>query len=176
IADVKQLEDELIKYFTVMRKNNGTPYSTSSIRSCLFVLNRFFNSDLSKIKPIDLNDKKIFSDLWAILNGKFRELSELGYGEIKGSDALTLEEVKIILNNSTTSKESPRGLLHRIFFYNAILLDLRGGEHFTLEASNFIKQKNEEGYIVKIYKSKTNQRTADCPGQAETFNIPNLSD
>ncbi|CAG8595955.1 1739_t:CDS:2, partial [Acaulospora morrowiae] len=122
IADVKQLEDELIKYFTVMRKNNETPYSISSIH------------------------------LWTVLNGKFYELSKLGYNEIKDSNALTLEEIKIILNNSTTSKESPR------------------------EASNFIKQKNEEGYIIKIYKSKTNQRTADCPGQAETFNIPNLSD
>ncbi|CAG8823017.1 16371_t:CDS:2, partial [Cetraspora pellucida] len=175
ISNPKQLEEELCKYFTVCCKTNGDEYSVASLQSAINALNRYFNDETSKLKPIDLNDKKAHPDLWCTLNGKIKTLSSSGFGESNGSDALTIDEVQQILSYSQTSRLNPQGLLNRVFFFNALCLGLRGGEHFLLELFSF-KKKDSGGYEVKLYRSKTNQRSLESPGVAETFSIPPIFD
>jgi hypothetical protein len=128
------------------------------------------------LKPIDLNDKKAHLDLWHTLNGKIKILLASGYGESNGSDALTINEVQRILSHPQLSKYNPKGLLNRVFFFNALCLGLRGGEHFLLELASFNKKKDFGGYEIKLFRSKTNQRSLESPGVAKTFSIPPIFD
>ncbi|KAF0483847.1 zinc finger mym-type protein 2-like [Gigaspora margarita] len=111
-----QLEEELCKYFTVCYKTTSDEYSVTSLQFAINALNRYFNGETSKIKPINLNNKKAHPDLWRTLNGKIKTLSASGYGETNGSDALTIDKVQRILLHPQTSKLNPKGLLNGIFF------------------------------------------------------------
>ncbi|PKY62172.1 hypothetical protein RhiirA4_488201, partial [Rhizophagus irregularis] len=82
---------------------------------------------------------------------------DLGYGEAKGSDGLSFEEIQQILSHKLMDRSMPERLLRRVFFHNAIILGLRGGEHSLIKANNFKKRKDGE-YDVYIYRSKTNQQ------------------
>ncbi|CAG8451451.1 5142_t:CDS:2, partial [Dentiscutata heterogama] len=64
ISNPKQLEEELCKYFTMCHKANGDDYSVTSLQSAINAFNRYFNGETSKLKPIDLNNKKAHPDLW----------------------------------------------------------------------------------------------------------------
>ncbi|KAF0518632.1 zinc finger mym-type protein 2-like [Gigaspora margarita] len=79
IDDTSKLETQLCEYFTVAKKSDGSEYTVSSLLSAVRAINRFYNSNFSKVKPVDLCDKKAFPSLWEILDGKTRDLSEKGY-------------------------------------------------------------------------------------------------
>ena len=49
----------------------------------------------------------------------------------------------------------PERLLRRVFFHNAIILGLRGGEHSLIKTNDFKKHK-DGGFDMYIYHSKTN--------------------
>ncbi|KAF0541173.1 zinc finger mym-type protein 2-like [Gigaspora margarita] len=42
------------------KKSDGSEYTVSSLLSAIRVINRFYNSNISKVKPVDLYDKKVF--------------------------------------------------------------------------------------------------------------------
>ena len=90
-------------------------------------------------KPVEILNPKVYFDLNATVNGKLKNLTAKGLGERAGSDGLTLQEVEQILSHHTMQCNNPEGLLRRIFFYNSILLALRGGEHHDLRIDNFVK-------------------------------------
>ncbi len=64
----------------------------------------------------------MFPDLWQILDGKLKDITEQGKEEIKESDSLSLDKVKIIFNSPILDINTPTGLLKTIFFYNALFL------------------------------------------------------
>ncbi|CAG8750609.1 1602_t:CDS:1 [Gigaspora margarita] len=64
ISDPNQLEEELCKYFTIYHKTTSDKYSVIFLQSAINTLNQYFNCKTSKIKLIDLNNKKAHSDLW----------------------------------------------------------------------------------------------------------------
>ncbi|CAG8809354.1 2104_t:CDS:2, partial [Cetraspora pellucida] len=171
IDNVQELEVQLCEFFAVAEKGDGSPYSVNSLLAAIRAINRFYNSSVSKIKPVNLCDRQAFPDLCEILDGKTKDLAEKGYGETHGSDSLSFEEIQSILQHEATSRNTPEGLLYRIFLYNAIFLALRGGEHYTLMLKNFQKRK-DGGFDVYIYKSKTNQRGLDNLGAADKISIP----
>ncbi|GBB95050.1 hypothetical protein RclHR1_24670001 [Rhizophagus clarus] len=74
------------------------------------------------------------------------------------------------------SGKDPINLLYRIFFFNAIFLGLRGGEHFNLQFQNFIRRKDKyDRFDDIIYKSKTNQHGAnDIESQGDKLYIPEI--
>ncbi|CAG8794841.1 1179_t:CDS:2, partial [Gigaspora rosea] len=113
IVNVTELEVQLYEYFTVAKKEDGSPYSVSLL--------------LAAIRAI---------------NSKTKDLFEKRYGEMNRSDALTFEEIRTILSHEATSRDTSNGLLYSVFVYNAIFLVLRGDEHYTLMADHFHKRKN----------------------------------
>ncbi|CAG8779205.1 2260_t:CDS:2, partial [Racocetra fulgida] len=171
INETSKLEMELCDYFTVAEKEDGSSYSVSSLLAAIQAINRFYNSSTSKIKPVNLCDWQAFPNLWEILDGKIKDLSEKGYSETNGSDLLSIEEIQQILQHEATLKDTLNGLLNWVFFYNAIFLALRGGEHYTLMANHFQKRK-DGGFNVFIYKSKTNQRGLKNLDSADKISIP----
>ena len=59
-----------------------------------------------------------------------------------------------------------------MLFYNALLLGIRGKEHFAFLLEDF-KKRDDGGFTVYIYRSKTNQRGAfGNRGKADKILIP----
>ncbi|CAG8596643.1 3558_t:CDS:2 [Funneliformis mosseae] len=96
-----------------------------------------------------------FPDLHLILDGKLKELAEVDFAI------------------SYTYSRNAIKTLKRIFFYNAIFLGLRGGEHYKLKFSHFHK-KYDGGYDVNITRSKIKQGGIEDPnnGSDDKLQIP----
>ncbi|PKK78182.1 hypothetical protein RhiirC2_835244, partial [Rhizophagus irregularis] len=131
VADIHELEVQIQNFIVVMKTKYGEDYKATSINACIDALNRHLNQ-YSVIRPLDLKDRRMFPSLWQILDGKLKDITEQGKGEIKGSDSLSLDEVKLMFNSPILSTDTPTGLLKTVFFYNALFLGLRGGEHYIL--------------------------------------------
>jgi integrase len=155
-----------------MRQQNGQEYSASSVRAAIAAIRRHL-IDNSAIKGVDVQQESLFPNLWKVFNGKIKYLSDFGLNEPKGSDALTVDEIIQILNHQKMDSSTPRRLLYRIFFYNAILLGLRGGEHSSLMVDDF-KKRPDGGFDVWIFRSKANQRVnTNHRGKGEKLILPN---
>ncbi|RIB00534.1 hypothetical protein C2G38_2233960, partial [Gigaspora rosea] len=89
IVNVTELEVQLYEYFTVAKKEDGSPYSVSLL--------------LAAIRAI---------------NSKTKDLFEKRYGEMNRSDALTFEEIRTILSHEATSRDTSNGLLYSCGLYN----------------------------------------------------------
>ncbi|CAB4424878.1 unnamed protein product [Rhizophagus irregularis] len=172
IATEAELDQQLSEYIAAMRQQNGQEYSASSVRAAIAVIRRHL-IDNSAIKGVDVQQESLFPNLWKVFNGKIKYLSDFGLNEPKGSDALTVDEIIQILNHQKMDSSTPRRLLYRIFFYNAILLGLRGGEHSSLMVDDF-KKKPDGGFNVWIFRSKANQRVnTNHRGKGEKLILPN---
>jgi hypothetical protein len=171
VDNVDELDKQLSEYIAAMKQQNGNDYSVSSIRAAVAALYRHLNKT-SIIKHINLYDSNIFTGFSETVNGKIKYLSDLGHGEVNGSDGLTAEEIKQILSHKLMDGSTPERLLYRVFFHNAIILGLRGGEHSYVMADDFKKRK-DGGFDVYIYRSKTNQRGLNNRGKADVLIIPN---
>jgi len=157
-----------------MKQQNGQEYSANSVRAAIAAIRRHL-IDNSAIKGVDIQQESLFPNLWKVFNGKIKYLSDLGLNEPKGSDALTVNEIIQILNHQKMDSSNPKRLLYRIFFYNAILLGLRGGEHSSLMIDDF-KKRSDGGFDVWIFRSKANQRVnTNHRGKGEKLILPNNS-
>ncbi|GES88635.1 zinc finger MYM-type protein 2-like [Rhizophagus clarus] len=172
----EELEDQLCRFVHAMRKKDGSEYHVSSVNSCMFAINRHLNNKSVLSKPINIMDKDQHYKLWQILNGKVKSLVSQGREKRNGADGFTEDDLLQILDHPAMSGNDPASLLYRIFFFNAIFLGLRGGEHFNLQLQNFIRRKDKYGgFDVIIYKSKTNQRGANnIESQGDKLYIPEI--
>jgi hypothetical protein len=154
-----------------MKQKNGQQYSASSIRCAIAALHRHLTKN-SVISGINIHDQATFPTFWEVTNGKIKFLSDLGLNDAKGADALTINEIQTILNHRTLDGTTPERLLYRIYIYNSFLLGIRGKEHCSLLLEDFVK-KEDGGFTVYIYRSKTNQRGAfGGRGKADKILIP----
>ncbi len=94
-----------------------------------------------QITGINIHDQAIFTTLWEVVNGKLKFLSDLGLNDAKDADALSMDEILTILNHKTLDSSTPERLLYRIYFYIALLLGIRGKEHFALLLEDFKKRE-----------------------------------
>jgi len=155
-----------------MRTKHGSEYKAASVNAAIAAIKRYLDSN-SVLGPIDLYNKDVVPRFCAIADGKLKALAEMGNAETHGSDALEDYEISMILNHHLIDNSTPERLIRRLFIHNAILLGLRGGEHYSLKA-NWFKKRLDGGYDVTIYRSKTNQRGLnDNKGVADTLVIPN---
>jgi hypothetical protein len=155
-----------------MKKNNGEEYSVNSVRAAVAAINRHLQRH-SKVEKVDLYDLSTFRSFIEVTSGKIKFLTDLGHGEVKGADAFTDGEIQQILSHICMDGSTPARLLRRLFFFNVCLLGLRGGEHHLLNASSF-KKRDDGGYDVVIYRSKTNQRGfISNKGKADHLILPN---
>ncbi|KAF0495077.1 zinc finger mym-type protein 2-like [Gigaspora margarita] len=61
IDNTSKLETQLCEYFTMAKKSDKSEYTISSLLSAVRAINRFYNSNISKVKPVNLCNKKAFS-------------------------------------------------------------------------------------------------------------------
>nr|CAG8479634.1 10354_t:CDS:2 [Entrophospora candida] len=158
-------------------RNSGRVQAThNSTKSWINIkVLELFRADVGYSKKIEeIGDKNILEDQLSKFILAMKKIDRTPYhaSSIQNSDGLTLQEVRMILSQKTT----PEGFSRHIFFYNSILLALRGGEHRTLKINNFLK-RCDGGIDIQLFKSKTNQRGLDNPeAQAEVISLPNIKD
>ncbi|CAG8749185.1 975_t:CDS:1, partial [Funneliformis caledonium] len=133
ITTKEELENQLCCFIHSIKKQDGTEYHASSVNNCLYTLNRHLNEKSTLPKLINILDKKVYYKLWQVFNGKVKNLANQGLAEHTGSIGFTEEEILHIMNHPIMTGDTPTGLLYWVFFFNAILLGLRGGEHFNLQ-------------------------------------------
>ncbi|PKY55488.1 hypothetical protein RhiirA4_474978 [Rhizophagus irregularis] len=63
-----------------------------------------------------------------------------------------------MLNSPILSTDTLTCLLKTDFFYNALFLGLRGGEHYVLKFNDFKAKIDGSGIEICIPRSKINQR------------------
>jgi len=171
ITSIQELDKQLATYIAEMKQKNGQQYSASSVRCAIAAIHRHLVKN-SAITGVNIHDQAKFSTLWEVVNGKLKFLSDLGLNDAKGADALSIDEILTILNHKTLDGSTPERLLYRIYFYNAFLLGIRGKEHFSLLLEDF-KKRDDGGFTVYIYRSKTNQRGVfGNRGKADKILIP----
>ncbi|CAB4432980.1 unnamed protein product [Rhizophagus irregularis] len=146
IATEAELDQQLSEYIAAMRQQNGQEYSASSVWTAIVAIRRHL-IDNSAIKGVDVQQESFFPNLWKVFNRKIKYLSDFGLNEPKGSDALIVDEIIQILNHQKMDSSTPRRLLYRIFFYNAILLGLCSDEHSSLMVDDF-KKRPDGGFDV----------------------------
>ncbi|CAJ0758231.1 4385_t:CDS:2, partial [Entrophospora sp. SA101] len=153
-----------------MPKKKATHNSTKSWNKVL----ELFRADVGYSRKIEeIDDKNILEDQLSKFILAMKKIDRTPYhaSSIQNSDGIALQEVRMILSHPSFQKTTPEGFLRHIFFYNSILLALRGGEHQTLKINNFLKRC--DGRIdIQLFKSKTNRRSLDNP-EAQAKNIIN---
>ncbi|CAG8555067.1 6713_t:CDS:2 [Funneliformis mosseae] len=171
IDSIQELDNQLATYVAEMKQKNGQQYSASSVRCAIAAIHRHLIKH-SVISEINIHDQATFSILWEVLNGKLKFLSDLGFSDAKGADVLSIDEILTIFNHKILDSTTPERLLYQIYFYNALLLGIRGKKHFALLLEDF-KKREDGGFTVYIYHSKTNQRGAfRNRGKADKILIP----
>uniref|UniRef100_U9U8L6 Uncharacterized protein n=1 Tax=Rhizophagus irregularis (strain DAOM 181602 / DAOM 197198 / MUCL 43194) TaxID=747089 RepID=U9U8L6_RHIID len=133
------------------------------------------------VKSVDVQQKSLFPNLWKVFNRKIQYLLDFSLNEPKGSDALTVDKIIQIFNHQKMDSSTLRRLLYQIFFYNAILLELRGKEYFKLDVFDNIspinsmninkKQVNRTFLTVKEVLKQSNHQNI-MSTKANTFQIP----
>ncbi|CAJ0860501.1 901_t:CDS:2 [Entrophospora sp. SA101] len=146
-------------------RNSGRVQAThNSTKSWNKVL-ELFRADVGYSRKIEeIDDKNILEDQLSKFILAMKKIDRTPYhaSSIQNSDGIALQEVRMILSHPSFQKTTPEGFLRHIFFYNSILLALRGGEHQTLKINNFLKRC--DGRIdIQLFKSKTNRRSLDNP-------------
>ncbi|CAB5368052.1 unnamed protein product [Rhizophagus irregularis] len=129
-------------------QQNGAEYSVQSIKSARFAIARHINT-YSKIRPQEITNKNIYSELYNAITGKIKLLTDQGLGEIHGADAFTQDEIRKIINHPTMQPDSPKGLIQQF------------------------KKRKDGGIDVTFYRSKCNQRSlSESNSKAEVISIP----
>jgi hypothetical protein len=171
VTPVQELDKQLASYIAEMKQKNGQQYSGSSIRCAIAALHWHLSKN-SIITNVNIHDRTMFPTFWEVINGKIKFLSDLGHNDAKGANALSIDEISTILNHKMLDGSTPERLLYRVYFYNAIFLGIRGNEHFALLLEDF-KKREDGGFTVYIYRSKTNQQGAfGNRGRADKVIIP----
>ncbi|GET58211.1 hypothetical protein GLOIN_2v1779027 [Rhizophagus irregularis DAOM 181602=DAOM 197198] len=104
----------------------------SSVQAAIAAIRQHLINN-SVIEGVDVQQKSLFPNLWKVFNRKIQYLLDFSLNEPKGSDALTVDKIIQIFNHQKMDSSTLRRLLYQIFFYNAILLELRGKEYFKLD-------------------------------------------
>ncbi|CAB5212116.1 unnamed protein product [Rhizophagus irregularis] len=137
----EELERQLVLFFVSCKQQNGAEYSVQSIKLARFAIARHINT-YSKIRPQEITNKNIYSELYNAITGKIKLLTDQGLGEIHDADAFTQDEIRKIINHPTMQPDSPKGLIRCIFWHNAFELALQA-EVISIPADNAVIQDYE---------------------------------
>ncbi|CAG8620048.1 3138_t:CDS:2 [Cetraspora pellucida] len=105
ISDQKQLESNLVHFFSYAKCANKEEYSMNSVLLAIAAFQHYI-TEKSPLKGINLCDKQQFPTLNTLLNRMIKWLSTKCKGETKGSESLTLDECLHILKHNSINENS----------------------------------------------------------------------
>ncbi|CAG8708617.1 14701_t:CDS:1, partial [Dentiscutata heterogama] len=63
VDNVSKLEAQLCEYFSIIKKGDRSPYMVLLLLAAISAINRFYNSSISKVKPVNLCNQQVFLNL-----------------------------------------------------------------------------------------------------------------
>ncbi|CAJ0635744.1 7226_t:CDS:2 [Entrophospora sp. SA101] len=174
LDDKDRIEKEVSEFIVGAKTKQNQVYSRSSLKNAVAGISRHLRN-VKKDWNYNLCKKEHFPKLNGILDGQLKLMKKQGIGEARPYDALTSDEVKLILNHNVCSPNNPAGLLYRIFMWICLLGCARGGEHHSLVILQFEDTEddpsgvNGPNYDIRLYLSK-------CPSHYKlTQNIEGIN-
>ncbi len=151
--DNKTLSDQLEQFIVEVRKSNGQEYKASSLYTGFCALAWGISEIFENIRVVNLFDNYQFKGLQRTLDGRMKSLANQGDKNRKQSEPLETDEIRFILNSPTTTTDTPKGLLWRVWIWITLLCCLRGGDAKWLKAS-WIKEMDDGGMQLELPKEK----------------------
>ena len=109
-----------------------------------------------------LNSKNYFFNATrATLDSRMKELTEMGLNVVNGSDTVTPQDEACLWDSGVFDLNTAKGLSFCVFFYNAKVFGLRGGqEHRDLTPDQFSIFDGADGRFIR-YTSKTTKNVSE---------------
>ncbi|PKY60637.1 hypothetical protein RhiirA4_412768, partial [Rhizophagus irregularis] len=129
----EELERQLVLFFVSCKQQNGAEYSVQSIKSARFAIARHINT-YSKIRPQEITNKNIYSELYNAITGKIKLLT----------DQVLVEFTGYWFKSAQMGEKSVKGLMKEIATITEIDCDKR---KFTNHSGRktFIQISKSEG-------------------------------
>ncbi|KAI8136416.1 hypothetical protein BJV82DRAFT_676601 [Fennellomyces sp. T-0311] len=147
---IEKLQLHLRKFFTGLRKIDGTEYKTKNIHNCLAALNRHIKENYDPNNPLDIMNDPRFAGVRRVIDGKMKNITKQGGLRTEGSSAITEEEQRILLNSPGYSRDTAAGLVHRVHFWIGLYGAVRGQQHAQLTL-DMIERRN---MIISVLYSR----------------------
>ena len=120
-----------------VRKANGEPYTPRTILQILAGLLRYMREQKKHV--FNLMDSKAFPELHRLLDSLFRNLHAHVGTDRRQAKVIGFDEERQLWASGALSTDTPQELLNAVFYYNGVILALRGGdEHNVLKLSQMV--------------------------------------
>ncbi|KAJ5070856.1 hypothetical protein M0811_01837 [Anaeramoeba ignava] len=159
LLDSETLQMHLSKLILQLKTQDEQEYSSSSIYYCAAGWNRFLKEHDFKAKRPErsLLQGREFWKFQNILHYKMKILDDLGKGEKKHYEPVTLEEFQAL--KATFNISEPRGLIGTLILQFGIFCAFRGGDYWRLKMGNVTLKKDQQEYFeIRLFREKNNQR------------------
>ncbi|XP_078616860.1 zinc finger MYM-type protein 2-like [Branchiostoma floridae x Branchiostoma japonicum] len=154
------------KYLTEVRKQDGKPYTPSTLQTLAHGLDHHIKEDLG-IDHLDLMSNNLqFADVRNALINQKQLLSHLEGTSKYGVKEFT-EQDEAKLWRKVFDLNTPKGLLYAVYYHNCKLFGVwTGEEHHSLTVSQYSFGKNNKGQFVKFVRQGRRKKDQ---GKAYTY-------
>ena len=156
-GDIPYLERWLCRFVVEARKQDGQPYPPSSLQNLLSGILRCMREQHSDTPDFLSKKDWRFRALRGTIESTFAELRKNGVGaEVKHTPIIEKKEEEQLWSVGVMGVDTPRLLLHAVFFYVGKIFCLRGG----VEQRSLRYHSSSEGVIqITMFMLRTAQRT-----------------
>ena len=175
--DEQILRNWLCRFFTEVRKGDGSYYCPRSLSSMLASLQRHIENVSPHGARIQ-NREGHFKPLHTLLENLYKNLHKQGVGtSTVQSEIVTHDEEKTLWECGALGVHSPESLLNAVFYYNGLNFTLRGGdEHRNLSLTQItFGNEPDPADPTKVIKfvEYTENGSKNRPGGCKQLNLYN---
>ncbi|KAI8585854.1 hypothetical protein BDZ88DRAFT_455550 [Geranomyces variabilis] len=141
------LADHLEAFIHGLRKDNGCNYKDSTLKVGFAALARH----IKKRRKLDLHNDNIFAGVSTVLDRRCKDLQDAGCGGTNHSGSISIDELYKILSSDLCNRNTPRGLINRVYLQVAYFLANRGGDTYRAELQHLQKKTTSDGRFYYEY-------------------------
>lgn len=138
----------LPKFFSEVRKKDGSQYTRNSLCALRFGLNRYFRP----LFKVDIIKDKSFDEANKAYEAHCKNLKDIGLDKPEHKPPISDEDIKKLYECGLFSTDSPRTLQNKVFFELILYFCRRGRQNLRqLRKDDFVVKINPQGqkYVVK---------------------------
>ncbi|CAG8763873.1 8061_t:CDS:2, partial [Racocetra persica] len=168
IDNIQELEVQLCEFFAVAEKDDGSLYLVNSLLAAIQAINRFYNSNISKIKPVNLLISRDTPE--GLLYQVFKKRKEEGFNVYiyksktnqHGLDNLgTADKISIPANNSIIIENYEKYFLKKPVNTNSeFYLHLLGTKSAPETSELLLDIQNSQSNMIPVTDSYNQFRSA----------------
>ena len=151
----------LPKFFSEVRKKDGSPYTKNSLCALRFGLNRYFKQHFK----VDIIKDKSFDDANRAYGAHCRNLKDIGLDKAEHKPPISDEDIKKLYECGIFSTESPHTLQNKVFFELILYFCRRGRQNLRqLRKHDFVIKMNPQGQKYVVKSGDTTELNDGCGG------------